>query len=48
MNDITYIDDYFIIDEIGRGCFGKVYKVKSDDNIYALKIFNEKDDDVLK
>ncbi len=45
MNDITYIDDYFIIDEI---CFGKVYKVKSDDNIYALKILNEKDDDVLK
>ena len=43
MNDITYIDDYFIINEIG-----KVYKVKSDDNTYALKILNENDDDVLK
>ena len=48
MNDITYIDDYFIINEIGRGGFGKVYKVKSDDNTYALKILNENDDDVLK
>ena len=37
MND--YINDYKIIDLIGEGAFGKVYKVEGvDRNPYALKI----------
>lgn len=32
-------DDFIIIDEIGKGAFGRVYKVKKKDSgkIYALK-----------
>lgn len=38
----SVFDDYTVVELIGKGSFGKVYKVKSnrDGNIYALKEIN--------
>ena len=37
----TTISDFIIINELGEGCFAKVYKVKHipSGNIYAMKVF---------
>lgn len=34
------IGDYTIIDYLGKGSFGTVYKCEKDEGIYAIKIFN--------
>ncbi|CAD8096976.1 unnamed protein product [Paramecium sonneborni] len=38
------IDDFLMLNQIGKGAFGKVFKVKKKDNdkIYALKAMNKK------
>ena len=36
-NDIKTINDYTIIERIGVGSYGRIYKVKKDNKIYVLK-----------
>ena len=36
-NDKTTINDYTIIERIGVGSYGRIYKVKKDNKIYVLK-----------
>jgi len=41
-------DQYLIIEEIGEGGMGKVFKVELNDNYYALKICSETDGENIK
>jgi serine/threonine protein kinase len=36
------VNDYQICEELGRGAFGSVFKVKKGEDYYALKVCNIK------